>query len=216
LKGPANWKTLQDLIVLVADGTMRRAIEALLSGYERVGIRPLEVRVFTGNPPYDSEPFLRCQQYLRPFLNLASYALVIFDREGCGNTGSRAEIETEVEKRLAQNGWEKRSAAVVIDPELEAWVWSDSPNLDAALGWPHRGAQLRAWLGEQGFLEPGHTKPARPKEALEAALRDSNKKRSSSLYLELATRVSFERCADPAFLKLKSTLQSWFPPEVHS
>jgi hypothetical protein len=90
--------------VLVADGTMRRAIEALLSGYERVGIRPLEVRVFTGNPPYDSEPFLRCQEYLRPFLNLASYALVTFDREGCGSTGSRAEIETEVEKRLARTG----------------------------------------------------------------------------------------------------------------
>ena len=202
--------------MLVADGTMRRAVESLLSRHERLGIRRIQAQVFPGNPPYDSVAFLRCQDYLRPFLSLANYALVVFDREGCGSAGSRAEIETEVERRLTQNGWEKRSIAVVIDPELEAWVWSDSPEVDVALGWSERGVSLRAWLAEGGFWQSGHGKPARPKEALDAALRNSNKKRSSSLYVDLATRVSFERCTDPAFLKLKSTLQSWFPREVHS
>ena len=76
--------------------------------------------------------------------------------------------------------------------------------------------RLRNWLVERGLLEPGYSKPRRPKEALEAALRNSNKKRSSSLYFDLATRVSFDRCTDPAFLKLTSTLQSWFPPDVHT
>jgi hypothetical protein len=192
---------------------MRRVIDALLGEHEKLRIRQVEAWVFTGDPPYDSEVFLRCQGYLRPFLSLASYAVVVFDREGCGSAGSRAQIETDVEKRLAQSGWQGRSAAVVIDPELEAWVWSDSPHVDAALGWPQRGLQLRAWLAERGFLEPGQRKPARPKEAMDTALRDSKKKSSSALYVELATRVSFERCTDPAFLKLRSTLQSWFPPK---
>jgi hypothetical protein len=190
LKGPGGWKGPHDLVALVADGTMRRAMEGLLLRHGSLGIRPLEARVFTGNPPYDSEAFLRCQDYLRPFLSLARYALVSFDREGCGSTASRAEIETEVERRLAQNGWEKRAVVVVIDPELEAWVWSDSPEVDVALGWSERGVGLRAWLAEGGFWQSGHDKPARPKEALEATLRNSNKRRSSSLYVKLATKVS--------------------------
>ncbi|MFB3133348.1 MAG: hypothetical protein ACE10K_12585, partial [Rhodothermales bacterium] len=53
-------------------------------------------------------------------------------------------------------------------------------------------------------------KPQRPKEAVEAVLRATDTPRSSSLYRQLAQKVSLNRCDDPAFLKLKSTLQEWF------
>ncbi len=38
------------------------------------------------------------------------------------------------------------------------------------------------------------------------------KPRSSAIYRALAESVSFRRCIDPAFQKLVTTLQTWFPP----
>jgi hypothetical protein len=207
-----GWNERKDLIVLVADQSMRLAIKGILSRYQRLGIRQVAGSVFELPQAYDSETRQRCHDYLRPFLGLADYALVIFDREGCGSGAAREEIETEVQERLARNGWEGCSAAVVIDPELEVWVWSDSPHVDAVLGWAPGQTQLRNWLVEQDLLQAGHQKPEHPKEALSAALRKSKKKPSSSIFLELATSVSFDRCTDPAFQKLKQTLQKWFPP----
>ncbi|HEY4589423.1 MAG TPA: hypothetical protein VII86_09345, partial [Thermoanaerobaculia bacterium] len=104
--------------------------------------------------------------------------------------------------------------AVVISPELESWVWSDSPHVERALGWDRGPAPLRSWLQEKGLLEAGAAKPAQPKEAVELALKTVRTPRSSSIYLELARSVSTDRCTDPAFLKLKRCLREWFPPSV--
>jgi hypothetical protein len=136
----------------------------------------------------------------------------MFDREGCGNERlSGVDLEAEVEGRLQVNGWGYRAKAVVIDPELESWVWSDSPEVEKTLGWTGRTPVLRSWLNENGFLEAGVAKPARPKEALEAILRVVRKPRSSAIYQELARSVSLKRCVDAAFARLRATLQGWFP-----
>ncbi|HEY2289968.1 MAG TPA: hypothetical protein VGM86_04625 [Thermoanaerobaculia bacterium] len=120
-------------------------------------------------------------------------------------------LESQLEERLAQSGWEDRAAAVVISPELENWVWSDSPHVERVLGWERGSAPLRGWLQEKGLLEAGVAKPARPKEAVELALWTVRKPRSSAIYFELAQNVSTDRCTDPAFLKLRRCLCEWFP-----
>lgn len=133
------------------------------------------------------------------------------DREGCGREAAgREQLEKEIEFRLDDSGWEDRAAAVVIDPELEIWVWSDSPHVDAIIGWEGRDPPLRTWLKDREFLREDQIKPLRPKEALEGALRVSRTPRSSSIYLKLAQKVSLERCIDPSFVKLKIILQEWF------
>ena len=99
---------------------------------------------------------------------------------------------------------------MVIDPELEAWVWSDSPHVGAVLGWSSTPSDLRRTLVEAGHLDAGQIKPHRPKDAFDLILPLSKKRRSSALFLELAQKVSFESCKDPSFLKLKVTLQKWF------
>lgn len=145
---------------------------------------------------------------------LAYDALVLLDREGSGKeTLSREEMEADIEHRLAISGWGDRAVAVVFDPELEIWVWSDSPQVDEVLGWGARTPNLRTWLVEKVWLQPGEIKPARPKEALEDVLRQVRRARSSAIYLELAQKVSFQKCTDPAFLKLKHYLQDWLPKE---
>jgi hypothetical protein len=143
-------------------------------------------------------------------LNRSAHALVLFDREGCGRENlTRQQLEERVEIELYRSGWQQ-AAAVVLEPELEIWVWSDSPHVAEILGWKNRQTDLNRWLREKGFLHEGEIKPDRPKESMEAALKRVRKPRSSVLYQRLAEKISFGRCTDEAFNKFKTTLQNWF------
>ena len=135
----------------------------------------------------------------------------MLDREGCGQEHlSRKVLEEQVEGRLAANGWNGRAAAIILDPELEIWAWSDSPHVDMVLGWGTREPDLRTWLVTSGYTDHHGAKPSRPKEAVREALRLVHKPPSSSLFSELAMTVGFDRCSDPAFTKFKATLRNWF------
>jgi len=205
-------RTQRDIIFLVADKNMEAAVQGLLGRPKSLQVRAVEAVIRT-HPEKDPGCYLTAHEFLRPFYRRYAHAIVIFDREGCGNeVKPREELEAEVESRLAKNGWGARARAVVIAPELEMWVWSDSPEVDRALGWMGRSPALRSWLNEKGFLQQSERKPDRPKEAVEAALRFVRKPRSSAIYRELAESVSFRRCIDPAFQTLVTTLQTWFPP----
>jgi hypothetical protein len=200
-----------DLICLVADRSIEAAVVGLLSRPKAIGIRRVKY-VIRSHPEKDPGCYRHAHNFLSAFRKRYAHALVIFDREGCGNEGrSREELEEEVEGRLAGGGWRDRVRAVVLDPELECWVWSDSPHVDAALGWQGRTPALRSWLVENDLLAEGTTKPTRPKEAMEAAMRHVRRSRSSSIYRELAENVSVQRCTDPGFQKLRDTLREWFP-----
>jgi hypothetical protein len=202
-----------DLIVLAACKDIGETLKALLLRHEDLGIRRIraEVKVHSGHDP----AVLRTSHdFLRSYLQMARHALVAFDRDGCGKTDARENLEEAVETRLAQNGWKERSAAIAIDPELEVWFWSDSPQVETALGWVEGKARLQAWLAEQGYLIQGQQKPHKPKEAVLSAWRLSRTQRSSSNYSELAARVDFHQCADPAFSKFRRVLKHWFPPQA--
>jgi hypothetical protein len=80
-----------------------------------------------------------------------------------------------------------------------------------ALGWDGTPEEFKDWLANEGRFASGDPKPRRPKETLDAVLRRTQKRRSSAIFLEIASKVSFERCTDPAFEKLQSVLRGWFP-----
>ena len=92
----------------------------------------------------------------------------------------------------------ERGKAIVLAPELETWVWSDSPHVAAVAGWAER-PRLRQWLNDHGLWNEQESKPPRPKEAFHAALHASGVARSASLHRQLAERVSLNRCADRSF-----------------
>ncbi|HLF97809.1 MAG TPA: hypothetical protein VI457_11765 [Methylococcaceae bacterium] len=204
---------VQDLVVLVADKNMEFAIKGVFGRYQAVPMREVSA-VFHVHPEHDPGCRLRGHMFLKPFVNRCAHALVLLDHEGSGlDTKDRVAMEAEIESQLANSGWGNRAAAVVIAPELESWVWSDSPHVDSVLGWTNRNPSLRNWLQGNGYLRNGQSKPQRPKEALECALRTARRPRSSSLYLQLAQKVNLARCVDPSFIKLKTVLQAWFPVE---
>lgn len=206
---------VNDLIVLVADKNMEFTVKGILDNHQRLGIRPLpegKRKIFPG--PQDAGCYRRCQDYLRPYSRDYQYALVMIDKEGSGTEHlSRVEIEENIEQRMASSGWDDRAKAIVFDPELEIWVWSDSPKVDEVLDWGARQPNMREWLKENGWLENNEAKPKRPKEALEAVLKTVKKPWSSSIHYKLAQQVSFNRCSDESFIKFKNLLSEWFPKE---
>jgi len=209
---------MKDLVVLVPDQDYEKAIEGLFSRYRALGIKALEFNVYR-HTNRDAGCRTKCASFLRSFNEKYEYALVLFDLEGSGaDNCSREDIEFVIETELSQNGWGERSAAIVVDPEIEAWVWSDSPEVDAVLNWHRCEPDIRSAIRvNTEYWADDTIKPQRPKEALRWALRNATipKPFSSSIFNDLGRRVGINRCVDPAFGKLKLTLRNWFGAQNH-
>ncbi len=202
--------SLGDLFVLVSDSNMKAAVQALLSRTEAMAIRAVQAEI-RAHPQRDSGCCFGGVEFLSAFAGRFQHALLMFDREGCGKEDLvPADIETMIEERLSHTGWNDRVRVIVLDPELEAWVWSSSPHVEECLGWRNQPAPLRRWLLERGHDFGGDGKPLRPKEAMESVLYATRTPRSSAIYRRLAETVSWRGCVDRAFLKLQSVLQDWF------
>jgi hypothetical protein len=202
---------VKDLIVLAADGQMEATVRGLLTHRRpSLQIREITADIYV-HPEKDPGCLLRGHDFLRPFCRQYQYTLILCDRDGCGQQDRpREALEEDIERRLAISGWEGRAAAVVLDPELEIWVWSDSPKVDQTLGWTGRQPSLANWLVSEGYCTPSHGKPNAPKRAFEEALQIAKRRRSSAIYHQLARQVGLSRCTDPSFLKLKALLRRWF------
>ena len=197
------------MIVLVADANMEFAVQGILKRTSALAIRSPTFDIFV-HPEHDPGCLRRAGEFLRSAGGERRYvhALVLFDRRGCGrDLESRVQLEAAVEEQLHPD-WSAQASAIALDPELESWVWSDSPHVESILGW--EGKDLRSWLEGKGLLNKGQAKPPDPKMAVESALREVGKQRSSVLFRRLAEKVSLQRCTDESFVKLKATLVRWF------
>ena len=204
----------RDLLILVADRDMEYAIRGLLALPQRLRTGPYSYDV-RRHPRRDAGCRTQAAEYLRPFVQGFRYAMVIFDLDGSGSHESREDTQRKVERRLSTSGWKGRSKAVVIDPELEAWVWASSSVVAEILGWGPRYRELRSWLESQGLWPMSHPKPPDPKKAVQRAMLEARLRaqvrRSSTKFHDLGRRVSVRGCLDPAFGELRDTLQTWFP-----
>jgi len=200
----------KDLVVLVADADTREAMRALLRRHHTLAIRPIIFDIFEHD---DRDPGClgRADGYLRPLMDRYAYALVMFDRHGCGSTRSAPDIEADVRSTLERSGWQGRCEVVVFAPELEAWVWSPSRSVAECLEWPPRKPELREWLEQQELWNPADAKPTDPKAAVERVRREVGKRRSPRLYGLLGERVTTRGCTDPSFNRFCEILRRWFP-----
>ena len=201
-----------DLLVLVADLDMEQTIKGLLARPKSLDMAPVKFDV-RRHPNRDSGCRSGAVEYLRAFLCSYSYALVMFDLHGSGSHRAREETQWEIEEVLSRNGWRRRAKAIVIEPELEAWVWNASNHVPRALGWDNNYDELKQWLEDIDCWPPDAPKPSDPKEAMRAALREKKRRVSSALFGRLAKSVTLRGCEDPAFTEFTDTLRSWFPPE---
>lgn len=201
-----------DLFVLVADQDMLQAVRGLLSRPQSLNMAPVRFDV-RRHPGRDSGCRVGAADYLQAFLDSYRFAMVMFDLDGSGSHMSRAETQCEVEEKLTLKGWKQRAKAIVIEPELEAWVWGMSERIPEVLGWNDKYTELRRWLHEQGLWPEHSRKPPDPKEAMRRAMQQSRSRRSPRKFFELASATSVKGCRDPSFSEFKRTLRSWFPPQ---
>jgi hypothetical protein len=192
----------KDLVVLTADKNAEFAVRALLSTRAAaLGIRVPSFDIYV-HPERDPGCAFKAHEFLRVFVASHAHALLLFDMAGCGREHlTVAALEADVVRSLDDCGWAGRARVVVIAPELEVWVWSDSPHVADALAWKDGSAALTKRLQDDGLWEAGTPKPADPKAAVEHVLRLVRKPRSSALYEELATKVGLDRCSDEAFAR---------------
>ena len=206
----AKGNPMQDLVLLVADKSMKYAVEGILSRPCAIGIRPVsyDLRVHT---LCDSGVRTSGVQMLGLAKGAATHALMLLDFEGSGASGTAPELESQLRKKLQEpSNWGDRGDVVVIEPELDVWVWGADNMLRELIEWREQGT-IREWLGTKGFKLLENGKPVRPKEALECVLRHSNLPRSSDLYGAIAKRASLLRCKDEAFERFREILRCWFP-----
>jgi hypothetical protein len=212
---------MRELLVYVADGNMAEAVAGLLDrdqAHLAIGCSPFtfdsrtDIKVAKGQN--DPGVYTRADELMKPFAKDYARAVVIIDEEWGGSPGATAIME-RLQAHLAAAGWSpEHSLALVVSPEADVWLWSDSPHTATALGWASWG-ELRPALERRGFLAPGQTKPSRPKEAAEWALRQGPRRipRSSKLYRQVSGAASIRRCEDNALTLFIKQLCTWFPQE---
>lgn len=202
-----------DLVVLVPDKDIEQTCLGLLKRPKSLGIRPITYSIVI-HPQKDPGCFHTGHELLTSYAREAARALVLLDQAWEGAPFSDAEkIARDVEGRLSAV-WGDRGACVVIDPEVEVWIWSDSPHVAAALGWSGRYARLRRLLESEGVWPAGAGKPSDPKKAYGVAVRASHLSPSSSIFRRIAEHASLQRCTDPSFQKLIARLRQWFAEET--
>jgi hypothetical protein len=137
---------------------------------------------------------------------------VVLDAQWEGSPGTQI-ITEQLSSRILLTGWLKENfQVIVIDPELENWIWQRNENLAQFLRFENKNKLAedpdvqRNWPQEK-------PKPEYPKELLETVLRKHNIRRSSALYRQITSKVSIKGCQDSAFLLLRDTLQRWFPAD---
>lgn len=198
-----------ELVALVADRDIQETLTRLFGRSESLQIRAFSFAI-NRHQGRDAGCRANASNLLRPFLATCRHAIVVFDRHGCGSASSCEEIERTLEAELSQSGWENRARVVVIDPELEVWLWTDSSVVSRALGWMGSYSELRSWLEDRGTWEHGSLKPNDPKAVMRSVLQETRRRRSARIFGEIAGGVSLRRCRDPAFRKLTDTLREWF------
>lgn len=164
-----NGNRLRDLFVLVADQDMEQTVRGLLARPQSLGMAPVTFEV-RRHPRRDSGCRTGAVEFLRAFLGSFRHALIVFDLHGSGSHRTREETQREIEEVLSRNGWRQRAKAIVIEPELEAWIWAVSEKVPEVLGWNSRYAELRRWLCGQGLWPTESHKPPDPKEALKRTM----------------------------------------------
>ena len=196
------------MIILVADRDQEQTVSTLLTkrpqslGVQQVSI---DLDIFC-HPNRDPGVFHKAGDFLSVFAQQYQHALVVIDAEWGGL--SVEQIEEKIQNDLNRNGWAGRSAIVVIDPELEIWVWSSSSHVPRLLGMDWE--TIKDLGRRRNYWKKGEIKPSRPKElfwrcsvALEKdVLPDCT---------TVSAKVGLKTCQDDSFRRFREILQGWFP-----
>jgi hypothetical protein len=208
---------MRDCIFLLADKNMQAVFEGFLT--RRAFCQSLGCGTFIFDPRQDisvasgdNDPglYTRGHELLRPYRATHRHAVVVLDAEWDGSPGKEL-ITERLTARISTTGWAvDHFVVIVIDPELENWIWQQNDHVARGLGFGNVN-ELIADKDLQAAWPQGQAKPTSPKEVLEALLRKKRIPRSSAIYKQITAQVSVRHCQDSAFQRLIESLRTWFP-----
>lgn len=160
----------------------------------------------------DPGVYEQAHNLLRAYSSTHAHAVIILDRE-YDTDRTEAVTRMHIEGELTANGWSPdRFTVIVIDPEVERWIWIDSLHVSKAFGFANPAA-MYAWLDQNGFETDANHKPERPKEAAEKACKSKRTVFSSALHKQIIERASLRDCTDLSFQAFRDALLRWYAPE---
>jgi uncharacterized protein (DUF924 family) len=121
-----------------------------------------------------------------------------------------------VQAQLNQNTLKDCSKALVINPELEIWLWQDQTAIASEFGVKEK--KLMQWLTDwqqkqHRALTVQELLRQFPKEAFEAVCRQAREKPRAALYERIASRANPDLWSgESSFRQMRRTLRRWFPP----
>jgi len=210
---------MKDLLIMTADSTMTQVLRAFFKREafaHSLGCDPFTIDVqkdILNTPGFtDGGLHTRAHEIMRPFLGQYRNALVILDKQ-FGGERPASEVQQEIENNLRGNGWNgnlHNAAVIVIDPELEVWLWQDNVHVEKALG---AQSGLRQKLESDGVWPAGQAKPHQPKETMQETIIANHAGTYTPAYCRIASTVSVSRCSDPSFIRFRDQLRTWFPKQ---
>jgi hypothetical protein len=212
----------RDIVFLVADKNMEEVFSGFLSRNQFHLSLGCDAFTFDAevdihrHPRKDPGVYNEAAAFLETYRDSHHCAVVVLDSEWEGSPGA-AKIREKIEAELATK-WQ-RYVVIVIDPELEQWVWVSRKVADNTFEiHPHvvncfrykQEKPLHELLRDKNNWDNLKAKPKRPKEAVELVLKQSRMPRSSAIYRTISEQVSIKGCKDDSFKILVEKLREWF------
>src|SRR5690349_7634811 len=124
---------MRDLALLVPDKNTEYTIRAALNRREALGIRQIDFQILV-EQGRDGGVRVRGAQVLKVLRTQFSYAAMLMDYEGSGADVGPAELEARLDAALSE-AWGDRAKAIVIQPEVDVWMWGAETHLRSAMNW---------------------------------------------------------------------------------
>ena len=215
---------MRDVIFHLADEHMEKGLRAFFSrddwqyalGCKQFDIDPLSQQdIFRVAGHTDGGIWKHAGTNLRLFTDKYRFAVIVLDADFEPHPGADV-LQEDIAKAMVEAGWDlERFAVIVIQPELEAWLWA--PNLNVAKAFGHADFDvLRGNLERERLWTAGDPKPHDLKRARDHAARLGGKKTGGPIFKGVFSEISkraCDRCVEPGFIALRAALRKWFPPE---
>jgi hypothetical protein len=180
---------MKDLFVLTADADMQAVFWAVLGRFDALGIRPISSGV-DRHVNRDPGVFGEGPEFIRRTIpkNDYSHFILALDHHGSGCNKPLAECAKALQARMDSCTFKDCSIVVLLDPELEEWLWHDPAAIPCSV--------------VAGTI-PG------PKERLRQVFKRKPLPRDFEQITAGADLQAWN--SSPSFRILKTTLQNWFP-----
>jgi hypothetical protein len=204
---------VKDLLVYTADSDALAVCKAILARTRALKIPAIDFSV-DRHPGRDPGMIKDGPELMRFRRREYKKVILIWDFHGCGieNSMTSQECIDSISDRLNTSGWKNDSAAVIVIPEIEEWLWHNPNSIRT-----HFKIEQKEFDNYLEVFSQRHSrdiqklKKEQPKELLEFIRRQLNKPSSPRDFEQISKIASLTDWENSSsFKSFKLALTSWF------